>query len=251
MKNLIILLILLICFKNINAQSNWGQPKDSTNFEVIINPDFFLLGTFSDYLGRFQYIDREIQIDRYLPAEESLSEYIIDFINQYYYSGSELKLAESRHSKILNPRLAKQLHSEYFDKNGKFIDDKLDTEEKKYSFLLGVYLRYGQHLDNNIYKIQVANSPKDTQIYTILKDLESDKIVYKFLRGYLPSSDIFYFVATPRMIKYFNTVEKEYNELNMARKELIYGKLLEREHAKQIIENLDAELIKSLKMIFK
>ena len=253
MKNLFTFLIVFICFKQTTAQSNWGQPKDSVNFEVKINPDFFLLGTFSDYMGRFQYIDRENQIDRYYPYEESLAKYINSFIFQNYNSKCELKLEKTRNSELFNSELAKQLHREYFDEKGNFIDEKLDTEEEKYSFLLGVYLRYGQHLDDNIYKIQVANSPKDKQLYRILKDLESDKIVYKFLRGYIPSPDIFYFVATPRMIKYFNIIEKEYQELNRARIEQTYGKLFESEQGKQLKEKFETqekELIKSLKLVF-
>lgn len=200
--------VALICSSTF-CQSNFGKPKDSTNFEVKINPDFFLLGTFSDYMGRFQSVDSETQIDRYYPHEESLAIYISDFINQHYNTKTKVKFKESRHSEIVSPVLAKQLHSLYFDRVGNFKDEKLNSEEEMYSFLLGTYYRYGTQLEGNIYKIQVANSPKDKQLYRILKELECDKIIYKFLRGYIPSSDIFYFVATPRMIKYFNTIDKK------------------------------------------
>ncbi len=253
MKNLILTVILNLIVSYSFGQSTFGQPKDSVNFEVKINPDFFLLGTFSDYMGRFQYIERENQIDRYYPYEESLAKYINSFIFHNYNSKCELKFEKTRHSELFNSELAKQLHSEYFDKKGNFIDQKLDSEDKKYSYLLGVYLRYGQHLEDDIYKIQVANSSKDKELYRILKELEADKIVYKFLRGYIPSSDIFYFVATPRMIKYFNIIEKEYQELNRARIEQTYGKLFESEQGKQLKEKFETqekELIKSLKIVF-
>ncbi len=252
MKNLILFIILNLIVSYSFGQSTFGQPKDSVNFEVKINPDFFLLGTFSDYLGRFEYIDRKTQIDRYYPYEENLANYINKFIYQNYNVKGRLEFEKTRHSELFNSSLAKQIHSEYFDEKGNFIDDKLDSDEKKYSFLLGVYFRYGEQVTDNIYKIQVANSPKDKQLYKILKDLESDKIVYKFLRGYIPSSDIFYFVATPRMVKYFKTIETENQELKKAEKKQLYGEIFKNEEGKQLKELFqihEKEFIKSLKMI--
>lgn len=255
MKKSGILALILICFFSDHSlgQSSFGQPKDSSNFEIKINSDFFLLGTFSDYMGRFQYIDRENQIDRYYPYEEPLAGHISNFINNHYLIQPELKIAESRYSEIFSSKLASQLHSKYFNKEGNFIDEKLDTDEKRYSFLLGAYYRYGEQLEGNIYKIQVANSPKDKQLYEILKDLESDKIVYKFLRGYRPSSDIFYFVATPRMIKYFITIKKEKEELQKSYQEKLIDKLLEGKKSKEYKKQIDSQkniLLKNLKLIF-
>lgn len=255
MKKSGILVIILMCFLGNYSlgQSSFGQPKDSSNFEIKINPDFFLLGTFSDYMGRFQYIDRENQIDRYYPYEEPLAGYISNFISNHYLIQPELKFTESRYFEIFSPKLASQLHSKYFNGEGDFIDEKLDTEEKKYSFILGAYYRYGEQLEGNVYKIQVANSPKDKQLYRILKDLESDKIVYKFLRGYRPSSDIFYFVATPRMIKYFKTIKKAKEELQKSYQEKLIDKLFEGKKSKEYKKKIDSQqnkLLKNLKLIF-
>ena len=249
-KTITILTILTSIFcPDIFSQSNFGKPKDFTNFDVKINPDFFLLGTFSDYNGRFQYIDRKTQIDRYFPYEESLANYITNFIKQHYEVKVETKFAESRHSEIFSPQLANRMHNEYFDFNGNFINLKSDTEEMKYSFLLGTYYRYGEHLEGNIYKIQDANSQKNKEICQILKDLGCDKMVYKFLRGYIPSSYIFYFAATPRMIKYFNLVRKDKEQLQKS----YYDKIFEGEKGKELQQRSNKErnkLIKSLQVIF-
>ncbi|MBT0552399.1 hypothetical protein [Riemerella anatipestifer] len=254
MKKILFLFALILSVNNIFGQSNFGQPKDSANFDVKIDPDFFLLGTFSDYMGRFRYIDRENEIDRYYPYEEVLALYINDFIHQNYNIESQLELENAKHSRIISPSLAKKIHGEYFDEKGRFIDSKLDTNEKKYSFLLGCYLRYGEQLDGNIYKIQVANSPKDKQLYFILKELECDKIVYKFLRGNIPSSDIFYFVATPRMIKYFNTIDKLNKKLQDSFYDVVLGKAIKGNKRKRKIEEFKEEqnqIVKNLKAIFK
>jgi hypothetical protein len=253
MKSLILLAIFGLSTNFTFGQSNFGQPKDSSNFEIKIHPDFFLLGTFSDYLGRFQYIDRENQIDRYYPYEESLAKYLNSYIYQNYNQKGELKVEKTKHSKLSLPALAKKIHSEYFDEAGNFIDQKLDTDEKRYSFLLGLYLRYGEKLDDNIYKIQVVNSPKDKPLYSILKELECDKIFYKFLRGYIPSSDFFYFAATPRMIKYFNTIDKENKELIESKKQK-FGDSIDAEKRKELNAHREFEqtkLVESLKTVFK
>lgn len=108
-------------------------------------------------------------------------------------------------------------------------------------------------MDDNIYKIQIANSPKDKQLYTILKELECDKIVYKFLRRNIPSSDIFYFVATPRMIKYFNSIDKVNKELNESKVQIFTGKFEgeKGDEIKQITKSEKLKLVESLKIIFK
>ncbi len=203
MKQTIVLSIVLISLIGTPTygQPKYGAPKDSTNFEATINPDHFLAGTFSDYLGRFQYIDKATQIDKYYPYEEPLATFIGNFLIKHYSIQAAPQFEESRNSIILSPALASRLHNEYFDAKGSFIYGKLDTEEKKYSYLAGVYYRFGEQLEGNIYKLQLANSPKAKQLYQLLNDLECDKIVHKFLRGNIPSSDIYYFVATPRMIR--------------------------------------------------
>lgn len=235
------------------GQPKYGAPKDSANFEASINPDLFLAGTFSDYLGRFQYIDKATQIDKYYPYEEPLANYIGNFINKHYGIKADPKFEGSRHSIILSPTLASRLHNEYFDAKGSFLYGKLDTEEKKYSFLAGVFYRFGEQLDENIYKLQLANSPKAKHLYQLLNDLDCDKIVHKFLRGYIPSSDIYYFVATPRMVKYFNTIREEKAALQQSFYNNIPGKPFEGEQgkaAKEIVDKERKELVRSLHLIF-
>lgn len=124
--------------------------KDSTNFEAKINPDYFLLGTFSDYTGRFAYVDRETQVDKYYPSEECLVRYIADFIEKNYDIKVDTQFRESRHSAIFSRQIAEKLHR-YYDENGRLEKGIFDSEEKMYSFLTGVLLRYGGVFFDNIF----------------------------------------------------------------------------------------------------
>lgn len=253
-KQVLVLMVLIVSAFNYSfGQFKFPQPKDSSNFEIKINPDYFLLGTFSDYINRFYRIDKNTQIDIYDADEESLAKYISTFIVQHYNIKNEVKIISSRHSQIIIPSLAQQLNTRFFDEKGNYLNITLDSEDKMYSFLLGAYYRYGKHLDGNIYKIQVANSQKDIFLYRILKDLECDKLVYKFLRGYIPSSDFFFFEATPRMIKYFKTIEKEKEILDNSFLKNTLNSLSEdkKSEIKETLNQYDKEIIKNLKAIFK
>lgn len=134
MKKLIFILFLAISAISSFAQTNFGQPKDSANFEVNIHPDFFLLGVFSDYVGIVHFIDRENQIDQFEPYEENLAKYINHYIHSNYNIEGELKFDIAKHSALYSPLLVKKLQSEYYDKEGNLLDNKIDNDEKNIRF---------------------------------------------------------------------------------------------------------------------
>lgn len=104
-------------------------------------------------MGRFQYIDRKSQIDRYHPYEEPMARYIARFITEHYKIIVDTVFTTSRYSEIFSPVLANEIHVKYFDENGRFIDSTFNSEVGRYSFITGVYYRFGEHLEGNIYKI--------------------------------------------------------------------------------------------------
>ena len=237
--------------------------KDSINFETKINPDYFLLGTFYDYMGRFWAVNRETQVDRYYPYEEFLAKYVADFIEKNYnievevkYDNEvEVKYAELRHSKIYSRAIAEKLHS-YYDEQGNLKERIFDSEEKMYSFLTGVLLRYGENIFDNVFLIRVSNSPKPNEIYELLKALECNKIIYKNYRGNVPLVTKFYFEATPRILKYFNIIRNE-NEIIHSEYKKVIWKMFESsdkkelEKLKQHMEDAEKEVENSIKTIFK
>jgi len=229
--------------------------KDSVNFEVKINPDFFLLGTFSDYMGRFAYVNRDTQVDRYYPYEEFLAKYVADFIERNYNIKVDTQFKESRYSEIFSRTIVEKLHS-YYDEQGKLKEGIFDSEEKMYSFLTGVLLRYGENIFDNVFLISVFNSPKRNEIYELLKSLECIKIIYKNYRGNIPTVTKFYFEATPRILKYFNTIRNE-NVIIQSEYKKVNWKMFENsdketfERLKQQIEEREKEVVNSIKTIFK
>ena len=217
--------------------------KDTTNFEAKINPDYFLLGTFSDYLGRFAYIDRETQVDRYYPSEEFLVKYIADFIEKNYDIKVDTQFSASRHSEIFSRPIAEKLHR-YYDEKGRLEKGIFDSEEKMYSFLTGVLSRYGGIFFDNIFFISVANSPKRKEIDEILKSLGCKNIIYKNYSHLIPVSTDFYFEATPRIIKYYNLMKNDKKMFENFDEEIL-------EKYRQEWEEYNKELINSIKIIFK
>jgi len=242
---------LVLTVANLTAQSKENQNLDSLNFKVHIFPDPFITGTFSDYNSRFFYIDKETQIDRYYPNEKSLAKYISYFIKRYYKIDNELIFDQNKFAELFVPILAKRLNVEYFNANGHFIYEKLKTDEDKLSYLLGIYYRYGESLDDNIYQIKLVNSPTNKIIYQLLRDLGASRILFKETVDKIPKSYTFYFQATPKMIKYFNTLKQEKAQLAFESISFVDEKNKNSNDFTKQKEKQNKELLKYLNLIFE
>jgi hypothetical protein len=124
-------------------------PQDSANFAATILPDYFILGTLDDYMGRSSYVDREKQVDRYYPFEEPIIKFMLEYIRTNYNIACDTIFLNSRHGGLYSPSMAKKLNG-YYAATGNLTDSLFKTEEQVYSFLLGNYYRYGEKLANNI-----------------------------------------------------------------------------------------------------
>lgn len=174
---------------------------------VTLDPHYFILGTLSDYMGRFQYVDREKQIDRYYPYEKPLADYLTKYIKEKLNINVQTIFEQSLHSEMFSDELSITLNS-FYGVNDQLIDDKFDTLNQKYSFITGLYYRYGESNDSKICKIQLANSPKHRNCYLLLKQIGCENIFYQYLRN-IPAQYILYFEPTDELRKYFDLVEKE------------------------------------------
>ena len=254
MKQIPILYILLLIFP---SNKNFGQVithERATGKIAELDPDTFLLGTFSDYMGRFRYVDRESQIDRYYPYEKPLAHFVEKFILDEYKIKAEAKFQESGHSEIFSVQLAQKLHTQYYDDKGSLQLQMINTNQKKYSYLTGIYYRYGNHLKENIYSIRVVNSMKNEDIYQLLKQLNCDRIIYRFNRGYIPAATVFYFEATPEMLQYFKVIDIEKKNLQESYEKVYVDSLLKGKEAlrfKEMRAQNDSELISSIEYFFK
>lgn len=194
--------------KRVNAT----VPKKTEKYKIInssndFEPVYFVLGTLSDYMGRFQYIDRQEQIDRYYPNEAPMVEFLASYIKDNLNTPVDTVFEESRHSEMYSKSLAETLNA-FYGENDELMEGSFNTDERINSFLAGVYYRYGEKIDSNIYKIQLTNSPKHLNCYNLLKLIGCNKIFYKYLKS-IPAQFILYFEPTDELKKYFNMIESE------------------------------------------
>ncbi len=96
----------------------------------------------------------------------------------------------------------------FYGEKDELLNNKIKTKNQIYSFLAGVYYRYGEKIDSSIYKIHFANSPKHQNCYEFLKQIGCENIFYKYLRN-IPAQFILYFEATSELKKYLDSIEQE------------------------------------------
>lgn len=249
-KFIIFILFFSISVNQITAQNIKKDEAELANYRVHIFPDAFLVGTFSDYLGRFYFIEKETQIDRYNPKEKSIAKYISFFISNNYKIKNELITKNDNYLELYIPNLAKRLHTSFYQENGYVAENKFVTEEEKLSFLLGVYYRNGEQLKDNIYQINLINSPKQKIIYSLLKELGCEKIIFDSEQNQLPQTFNFYFVATPKMIKYFDYLKQEKAQLTFESMSFIDDSNKDFEGTTKKNKKIRKEFIKNLEFIF-
>jgi hypothetical protein len=210
---------------------------------------YFVLGTLSDYMGRFQYVVREKQVDRYYPHEKPLVDYLTKYIKTELNIQVDTTFEKSKHCEMYSNELSKILNS-FYGTQDKLIDSKFKTNEQIYSFLAGVYYRYGDKLDTCIYKIELANSPKHQNCYDFLKRIGCKKIFYKYLNN-IPAQFILYFEPTDELKSYLNIIESQRLILQESNKrqtiEMLLGYLNKEslEKKTQISRQLEVEYIRN------
>ncbi len=133
----------------------------------------------------------------------------------------------------------------FYGEKDELLNNKIKTKNQIYSFLAGVYYRYGEKIDSSIYKIQLANSPKHQNCYEFLKQIGCEKIFYKYLRN-IPAQFILYFDATSELKKYLDSIERERvilkKSFNKQIKEMMTKKGITKEF--QELKDKEAEKIK-------
>jgi len=194
---------------NLSAQNSAGWKfKDSNAADttvVHINSTYLLLGTLNDYAGR-KWGAKQGLFDRYYPYEKPLMKFVDSLAKRDF----KVSLTE-KDGCYFNDTLSEKMNSFY--KGSDLIDSLLYiNKQNTLSFLLGVYYRSGSKISNEIYKIQLTNSPKHRECYEILKQLGCDDIYFKRLNN-IPTIYIIYFKATLPIIKYFDTIEREKEKL--------------------------------------
>ncbi|MGC4041809.1 MAG: hypothetical protein QM710_13770 [Flavobacterium sp.] len=183
------------------------------NSRYKIEKDYFLIGTISDYMGRFKDPLDTMNVDSYYENERPLLDFNYALFKKDY---GDLK-KDSLNKKLESAKLLKKINSYFnwvYDPNWSnknhdslyigYVDlKKIQTETQKSSFLLGVYTRYGQKNDSTYcINISSSNTLFDTSL-KILKDLKCRKVESKIYEG-IPVSCVIYFQPTDRLKMYLD-----------------------------------------------
>lgn len=241
MKN-ILSLSILFAFSNLFSQATETKIKGVTiknhnqadTTQVRINSTFFLLGTLNDYISH-KYVTKQNQFDRYYDYEKPLMKYIDSVVKKDF----KLTLLEEKNC-FISEELSNKMNSYYI---GNTLDDnQFNSNEKKLSFLLGVYYRNGEKINDNIYKIQLANSPKHNNVYEFLNELNCQNIFLKRL-DHFPRIYQIYFQPTEIIKKYFTTIEIEKEKLFNSKIESLRSIKMTKEEYKHEMEKENLELI--------
>ncbi len=208
----LLLTLLLFVSNNLLSQekekktTGWKIVSQKEKDSVIVNTDntFFLLGTLNDYMGR-EWVSKGEVFDRYYQYEKPLMKFVDSIVKKEF----KVVLIEKDNCFISN-EMAKKMNSFYSEND--LIDSLFTTREKKISFLLGAYYRYGEKVNDNIYKIQIANSHKHTEIQQILVSLGCKNIFYKRMQN-IPIQNIIYFESNDLIKAYLKTIELEKEKL--------------------------------------
>lgn len=213
MRNLILILASVISFSAaflVSGKDN-QSPK---NKKYNVNIAYFILGTLSDNMGRFHYVNKAYEVDIYDTYEIPLMDYLDKLIQKEFkievvtISGAKTPDKYETYSKSLSEKL-----NSFYRKESLLIDGLFTNPEEISSFLMGRYYRFGRKVNDSIYVIQLVNSPNHKILDSLLKAAGCSRIHLKYLKN-TPVQFICYFVPSPELEKYFFMIAKQKEKLN-------------------------------------
>jgi hypothetical protein len=211
---LLIAVLLTISIPNLGQIAPKGDNNRYFVETIELDPFYFILGTLWDYIGRFTYVDKNSQIDRYYPYEKPLMEYLERMVKEEF--NIVIKTTPDNESKVsryetFSPELSSKINS-YFNKNFLIIDSLKNLPKLNSSYLAGRYYRYGRKINDSIFSIQIANSADHKACDSLLRRVGCTKIHFKYLKN-IPAQFIYYFIPTNELKRYFDYLAKEKKEL--------------------------------------
>jgi hypothetical protein len=212
MKHLLTFLILTTVSLLIMGQRTTESESSSPTIKKgNINTTFFILGTLTDYLGHFYYVNKPDQVDRYSLSEKPLMDYLNRLIEREYRikitTTLDKQLSSSKYE-TFSKELSALLNS-YYGKDNLLIDSLFKNPIEIYSYLAGQYYRYGEQLNDSIYKINLTNSPNRKKCDILLRKIGCKHFYVKDLKNNIPAHFIIYFVPSSGLKPYFEYLSKQ------------------------------------------
>lgn len=135
----LLIITSILAFQPAYSQINKEEKNTNstgTNKTVSFEPVYFILGTLSDYMGRFQYVDRNKQVDRYYPFEKPLVDYLTKYIKKELNIVVDTVFEKSHHSKMFSDELSKTLNN-FYGENDELLNNRFGTKARFILFWQG------------------------------------------------------------------------------------------------------------------
>ena len=191
-----------------------NEKKLSADFTPVVVSDYFLLGLLLKNAGFQNYDSQKLNENNIaqFSLEDPLANYTKTNIEKYWGVKVEFKKAEPGGFFLYSEEAANKLKP-YFDKDGNFKWDLLNTTEKISSFILGIYSTRGYKVRESIYFISFDSE----ELYHLLYKIECGKIFYKKNKYMSNIAVKYYFEPSVSLEKYFDTISEEKEKLDSLR----------------------------------
>jgi hypothetical protein len=211
--------------------------------ELLVNYDYFLLGTLNDYMGREKYKEVVNRVDEYYQSNKSLV-FLLDSVFHYKYpdllvttniktdrlelqskslaqkmndfylfkpSGRSYYCGEEDFETLNLDSLTKtpDFYTTYFDSvyTGGIKHDIFKNDAERFSFITGAFIRFGVKT-NSLYYISVKNSVSKVRIVSEqLKELKCTNVEHVIHKGSIPTGNIVYFTPSEELENYFEKMK--------------------------------------------
>jgi hypothetical protein len=203
--------MLLIAFTT--TLSGQTEPVKESLSESVRNPKinttFFILGTLSDYMGHYRYVNKKYQVDRYYSSEKPLMDYINRLIEKDLKTKVILENStEGAPYETFSEEFSIQIKT-YYGENDLIVDSLFKTSNEICSYLTGQFYRYGDQLNDSIYRINLTNSPNRKLCDRLLREVDCRHVYIKDLNKNIPAHYILYFVPSFELRSYFEKISSQ------------------------------------------
>lgn len=221
-----------------NINSYEFQLERKSKPQLILDKDYFLLGTLSDYMGRQKSYRNDNFVDNYYKGEYLLMQFIIqmysdetpNFVvekNQYLYNSVEDILRSKKISERINSFYSykfngafksfidpkdkewRKKQDDYYKSKepkdticeGTMKDDLFKTDKQKISFIVGAYSRYGVPNQTRCCMRMFNSISKFDYCVSVLKQLKCENVEKEIIEN-IPTNQLVYFKPSPELKEY-------------------------------------------------
>ncbi|MCC8145428.1 MAG: hypothetical protein LIO93_03095, partial [Bacteroidales bacterium] len=210
----------IFAFKKINVKEFEGikvsdkpfgrakQQEYYKDYVPVVIPEYFILGSLGNHLRRMGGSSlKKGEIDFFQPEEEAR----VEFLKKYVRENLDIDLIVTKDEKkgyftTYSIGLSEIINS-FFKKGSSLKYDLFHNEEEIYSYLLGVYYRYGTKTSDETYELRQTYLNTD-RMFSILRKSQCPSICYKY-HDAVPGGVSFIIKPGILLEKYFTLLEED------------------------------------------